>query len=141
MSEAAVADSPAPKKAGMQRMLDGIERVGNKVPHPAIIFLSLCGLVIVLSAIFAAIGVHVTYETAAPPPSQVDRPSTTWRRIYRTPVLDLIFRASRRSTGRTTTLRASRSASCSRSRPAAARRTAAIARRRRGITRASRPSP
>ena len=27
-----------------QRMLDGIERLGNKVPHPAIIFLDLIGL-------------------------------------------------------------------------------------------------
>ncbi len=72
MSEAAISESPVPKKAGMQRMLDGIERVGNKVPHPAIIFLALCGLVIVLSAVFAAIGVHVTYESATPPPSQVE---------------------------------------------------------------------
>ena len=34
-------------------MLDRIESLGNKVPHPAMIFLGLCGLVIVLSAILA----------------------------------------------------------------------------------------
>ena len=34
-------------------MLDGIERVGNKVPHPAIIFLGLIVCVIVLSAVLA----------------------------------------------------------------------------------------
>ena len=33
----------------MQRMLDVVERVGNRVPHPVIIFLILIGVVIVLS--------------------------------------------------------------------------------------------
>lgn len=56
------------KRGAIQRVLDGIERVGNKVPHPAIIFLGLCGLVIVLSAILAAIGVSVTYDVVEPPP-------------------------------------------------------------------------
>jgi len=51
-----------------QRVLDGVERLGNKVPHPAVIFLALCLLVIVLSAILAAFHVSVTYETAQPAP-------------------------------------------------------------------------
>ncbi len=58
MTDAAV----APKTSGIQRMLDGIERVGNKVPHPAIIFLGLIVMVIVLSAVLAAFGVSVTYD-------------------------------------------------------------------------------
>lgn len=45
-----------------QRFLDGIERVGNKVPHPAIIFLGLCGLVIVLSQVLYWLDVSVTYD-------------------------------------------------------------------------------
>ena len=49
-------------------MLDGIEKVGNKVPHPAIIFVGLCVLVIVLSAILAAFDVSVTYDVAVQPP-------------------------------------------------------------------------
>ena len=40
----------APKTV-MQRLLDGVEKVGNMVPHPVIIFLILIGIVIVLSAI------------------------------------------------------------------------------------------
>ena len=52
----------------MQRVLDGIEKVGNKVPHPAIIFVGLCVLVIVLSAILAAFDVSVTYDVAVQPP-------------------------------------------------------------------------
>lgn len=56
------------KRGAIQKVLDGIERVGNKVPHPAIIFLALCGVVIVLSAVLAAIGVSVTYDVVEPPP-------------------------------------------------------------------------
>ncbi len=48
-------------------MLDRIESLGNKVPHPAIIFLGLCVLVIVLSAVLATFNVSVTYEVAEPP--------------------------------------------------------------------------
>ena len=59
----------APEKRGFTaRMLDGIETVGNKVPHPAIIFAGLCVLVIVVSAIVAAFDVKVTYEVAELPP-------------------------------------------------------------------------
>ena len=63
-----VIDESPPKRGGMQRMLDGIEKVGNKVPHPAIIFVGLCVLVIVLSAILAAFDVSVTYDVAVQPP-------------------------------------------------------------------------
>jgi p-aminobenzoyl-glutamate transporter AbgT len=40
--------------------LAAVERVGNGVPHPAIIFLILIGTVIVLSAAFGALGTTVT---------------------------------------------------------------------------------
>ncbi|MEV6969742.1 AbgT family transporter [Hamadaea sp. NPDC051192] len=56
------------KRSFSQRMLDGVERVGNKVPHPVMIFLILIGLIIVLSAILSAVGVKVTYEVAEPAP-------------------------------------------------------------------------
>jgi aminobenzoyl-glutamate transport protein len=48
-------------------MLDRIESLGNKVPHPAMIFLGLCVLVILLSAVLAAFDVKVTYDVAEPP--------------------------------------------------------------------------
>jgi aminobenzoyl-glutamate transport protein len=66
----ATTPAPAPdlqKRGGVQRLLDGIERIGNKVPHPAIIFAGLCLFVILLSAVLAAVGVSVTYEVAEPP--------------------------------------------------------------------------
>jgi aminobenzoyl-glutamate transport protein len=65
------AAEPEAERGAIQKVLDGIERVGNKVPHPAIIFLALCGFVIVLSAILAAVGVSVTYDVVEPPPPAV----------------------------------------------------------------------
>ncbi|MEQ3553931.1 AbgT family transporter [Pseudonocardia nematodicida] len=41
--------------------LDAIERLGNKLPEPLIIFLWLIGLILVLSAVLAQIGVTVTH--------------------------------------------------------------------------------
>ncbi len=61
-----------PKGGRLQKILDGIERVGNKVPHPAIIFLGLVLLVIVLSAVLAAFDVSVTYDVAEPAPEVVE---------------------------------------------------------------------
>ena len=40
----------APPKTFVQKLLDGVETVGNKVPDPAVIFFILSGLVIVLSS-------------------------------------------------------------------------------------------
>ena len=40
----------------MQRFLDTVEKVGNMVPHPVIIFLILIGIVIVLSAVLGLFG-------------------------------------------------------------------------------------
>jgi aminobenzoyl-glutamate transport protein len=51
--------------------LGWIERVGNKVPHPAIIFLALIVGVILLSAVLAAADVSVTTEVAEPVPTAV----------------------------------------------------------------------
>src|SRR6188472_2978420 len=61
-------DGSVASRGVVQRFLDGIERVGNKVPHPAIIFLGLCVLVIVVSAVLAAFDVKVTYDVVEPPP-------------------------------------------------------------------------
>jgi len=59
-------------KGGMQRALDLIERVGNKVPHPVLMFLYLIVGVILLSAILALFGVSVTEQIAHPVPYPVE---------------------------------------------------------------------
>src|SRR5262245_53094292 len=58
-----LSEGGAPAKSRMERMLDTIERVGNRVPHPAIIFVLLIALVMVLSQIFYMLGVSATFET------------------------------------------------------------------------------
>jgi aminobenzoyl-glutamate transport protein len=52
----------------MQRILDGIETAGNKMPDPAILFLALCGAVIVISQILYWFDVKATYQIVTPPP-------------------------------------------------------------------------
>jgi len=59
------ADTPKPeasKKGMMQKFLDGVEKVGNKVPHPVIIFLILIAIVLVLSHILYLTGASVSYQ-------------------------------------------------------------------------------
>lgn len=46
----------------MQRLLDTVEKVGNKVPHPVVIFVILIGIVVVLSHVFHLFGAGVTYD-------------------------------------------------------------------------------
>src|SRR5690606_8932151 len=55
-----------PQKTRIERVLDVVERVGNRVPHPVIIFLMLIGFIIVLSHIVYLFGAGVTYETIDP---------------------------------------------------------------------------
>ena len=50
------------EKEAPSGFLATVERVGNMVPHPAIIFFLLIGIVIVLSVIFGLLGTTVTYE-------------------------------------------------------------------------------
>lgn len=49
------------RKGFLDRFLDHVERVGNKVPHPAVIFLILIAIVILLSHLLHFLGVSVTY--------------------------------------------------------------------------------
>ena len=50
----------------MQRFLNLVERVGNLVPHPVLIFLILIGIVIGLSHVLYLTGASVTTEVIVP---------------------------------------------------------------------------
>ena len=50
----------------MDKMLDTIERVGNKVPHPVLMFFYMMIGVVVLSAGLSLLGVSVTEQIAVP---------------------------------------------------------------------------
>jgi len=45
----------------LNRILNGIERAGNRLPHPTLMFLYLCGLILLLSAFFAFVGAGATH--------------------------------------------------------------------------------
>ncbi|GAA4344885.1 AbgT family transporter [Angustibacter luteus] len=83
MSDSAAAEpakSPEPaesaESAESRGLLGWIERVGNKIPHPAMIFLGLIFGVIILSAILAWAGVSVTTEVAEPQGTTVTQTDT-----------------------------------------------------------------
>ena len=54
------------QRSFMDKLLDGVERVGNKVPHPVLMFAYLILLIIVVSSILGWLGVSVTEEIAVP---------------------------------------------------------------------------
>jgi aminobenzoyl-glutamate transport protein len=66
MSAAAPAADAGESRTFVQKMLDGIEKAGNKVPHPVMMFLYLILLVIVLSAVLDLLNVSVTEEVLIP---------------------------------------------------------------------------
>jgi len=62
------AEDLTPEPTVLERILDAIERWGNKMPHPAILFAGLCVGVIVLSQILFWFNVRATFEVVEPPP-------------------------------------------------------------------------
>lgn len=51
----------------MQRFLDMVEGVGNRLPHPTVMFIWLIGILLVLTAVLAAFGVTVETPTGSYP--------------------------------------------------------------------------
>jgi hypothetical protein len=56
--------SEAPRTI-LQKLLEGIEKVGNKDPRPAVIILVLMGVVVLLSHAFSVMGINVSYQLSA----------------------------------------------------------------------------
>lgn len=69
----------------LDRMLGAVERAGNKVPHPVMIFLALIALVLVLSHVFYLAGSEVTYEQAVVT-TEVDNEASLGEEIVEGPV-------------------------------------------------------
>jgi aminobenzoyl-glutamate transport protein len=67
-----IVEPTAASKTLLQRLLDGVETVGNKVPHPAVIFFILIGIVILLSHLLYLFGASVTYEVVNPQTHKVE---------------------------------------------------------------------
>lgn len=50
----------------LQKLLGAVERLGNKVPHPAVLFFLLIGVVVLLSHALHLLGVSVSYQRINP---------------------------------------------------------------------------
>ena len=72
MSDMAAPPPAEPSRGMAERILGGIERGGNKMPDPAILFVWLAVGVIVLSALLSWADINVTYQVAKPPPVPVE---------------------------------------------------------------------
>ena len=64
-------------KTFLQKLLDGVETVGNKVPHPAVIFFILAGIIILLSHLLYLLGATVSYEVVNPQTHKVEAATAT----------------------------------------------------------------
>ena len=63
------ANMAAPKRSAIDRVLDGIERVANKLPPPGILFCYLFIIVAVLGAIFSFTGITLANPATQEPVS------------------------------------------------------------------------
>lgn len=62
----------AERKSVIQRFLDAVERVGNKVPHPVVIFLNLIAIIILLSVLLSLFGVTAISSVINPETDEVE---------------------------------------------------------------------
>jgi aminobenzoyl-glutamate transport protein len=76
MSGTATGGAPAVPKTAMQKLLDAVERAGNRVPHPVMIFVYLIGFIVVLSTLLSLLGVEVRYQAYNPATGDIE-PATT----------------------------------------------------------------
>jgi aminobenzoyl-glutamate transport protein len=71
----------AAPKGFTQKVLDIVEKVGNKVPHPVVIFLILIALVLVLSHVLFLMEASVSYQVINPETHEVEDATTTARSL------------------------------------------------------------
>ncbi len=86
------ATGPAEQSHGaLDGFLSTIERVGNKVPHPAIIFFILIGLVIALSVILGLVGWSATYDVIDPASGEIVTQTTAVRSLLSADGIRFLF--------------------------------------------------
>ena len=78
-------------KGFMKKLLDGVEKAGNKVPHPVIIFLTLMVLVMVLSHILHLTGASVTQQMIDPQTEKLQTTTVTVRSLLSTEGIRFIY--------------------------------------------------
>ena len=74
-----------------KRLLDVVEKAGNKVPHPVIIFLALMVLVVVLSHVLHLAGASVTQQVIDPATEKLQTSTVAARSLLTTEGLRFIY--------------------------------------------------
>jgi aminobenzoyl-glutamate transport protein len=69
--------TPAAPNTAFQKVLDWVERVGNKVPHPAVLFSLMLLGVVVFSVLFNLLGAKASYERINPETYKTEQVTTT----------------------------------------------------------------
>jgi len=82
--------SEAPKSF-FQRSLDGIEYLGNKVPHPAVLFLLLIVVLVVLSQLFQWLGTSVSYQQINPETHELEQATAAVRSLLSADGIRFVF--------------------------------------------------
>jgi aminobenzoyl-glutamate transport protein len=77
------------RKTALQKLLDVVERVGNKAPHPAVLFFLLIAVVIVLSVALA--GISVSYQRLNAQTHQTEEATTAIRSLLSADGVRFIF--------------------------------------------------
>ena len=77
------------RKTVAQKLLDWVERAGNKVPHPVVLFFLLIALVVVLSIILA--GISVFYQRLNPKTHSTEETTTDIRCLLSDDGIRFIF--------------------------------------------------
>jgi aminobenzoyl-glutamate transport protein len=77
---ASTREAAAPQ-GGMAGLLNLVERVGNRVPHPVVIFVMLIGLVVALSHLFYLLGASATVQAINPETHLLDASTVSARSL------------------------------------------------------------
>src|SRR5262245_60082195 len=83
--------SDTEEKKFVEKLLDVVERVGNKVPHPVVIFVLLIGLVILLSHLCYLLGASVTYQAVNPETDTIEDVRASVRSLLTTDGLRFMY--------------------------------------------------
>jgi aminobenzoyl-glutamate transport protein len=75
----------------MQRVLDVVERVGNRVPHPVMIFVYLIVLVVLLSQLLHMPGASVSYQAYNAATGDIETATTAARSLLTTDGIRFMF--------------------------------------------------
>lgn len=80
-----------PPTGWLPKLLDGIERLGNRVPHPAVLFLGLILLVVLLSHGLQWLDISATYQRIHPETYEVEETTTAVRSLLSPDGIRFVF--------------------------------------------------